>query len=48
MASTDLNATLLSWPPGYEVAEHVDAELDVLVVVLDGQARQPSMPSRTP
>jgi mannose-6-phosphate isomerase-like protein (cupin superfamily) len=36
MSSTDLNATLLAWPPGHEVAEHVNAELDVLVVVLDG------------
>jgi hypothetical protein len=36
MASTDLNATLLAWPPGHEVAEHVNAELDVLVIVLDG------------
>jgi mannose-6-phosphate isomerase-like protein (cupin superfamily) len=36
MASDDLNATLLSWPPGHGVAEHVNAELDVLVVVLAG------------
>jgi uncharacterized cupin superfamily protein len=36
MASTDLNATLLAWPPGHEVAEHVNEELDVLVIVLDG------------
>jgi mannose-6-phosphate isomerase-like protein (cupin superfamily) len=36
MASNDLNATLLAWPPGHEVAEHVNAELDVLVVVLAG------------
>ena len=36
MASTDLNATLLAWPPAHEVAEHVNGELDVLVVVLDG------------
>jgi mannose-6-phosphate isomerase-like protein (cupin superfamily) len=36
MASTDLNATLLVWPAGHEVAEHVNGELDVLVVVLDG------------
>lgn len=35
MASDDLNATLLVWPPGHEVAEHVNAELDVLVVVID-------------
>ena len=36
MASDDLNATLLSWPPGHAIAEHVNAELDVLVVVLEG------------
>lgn len=36
MASSDLNATLLSWPSGHEVAEHVNADLDVLVVVLGG------------
>jgi mannose-6-phosphate isomerase-like protein (cupin superfamily) len=36
MASADLNATLLAWPPAHEVAEHVNRELDVLVIVLDG------------
>jgi quercetin dioxygenase-like cupin family protein len=36
IASADLNATLLVWAPGHEIAEHVNAELDVLVVVLDG------------
>ena len=36
MASTDLNATLLAWPPGHEVAEHVNADLDVLVIALEG------------
>jgi mannose-6-phosphate isomerase-like protein (cupin superfamily) len=36
MASTDLNATLLAWPPAHEVAEHVNRELDVLVIVLGG------------
>jgi mannose-6-phosphate isomerase-like protein (cupin superfamily) len=36
MASADLNATLLAWPPGHEIAEHVNEELDVLVVVLAG------------
>ena len=36
LASSDLNATLLSWSPGHEVAEHVNADLDVLVVVLEG------------
>ena len=38
MASDDLNATLLAWPAGGAVAEHVNAELDVLVVVLAGSA----------
>ena len=36
MASADLNATLLAWPQGHEVAEHVNEELDVLLVVLGG------------
>jgi mannose-6-phosphate isomerase-like protein (cupin superfamily) len=36
MASTDLNATLLAWPAGHAVAEYVNDELDVLVVVLTG------------
>jgi quercetin dioxygenase-like cupin family protein len=36
VASEDLNATLLSWPPGHVVEEHVNAELDVLLLVLDG------------
>ena len=36
MASHDLNATLLSWPPGHELVEHVNAHLDVLVIVLGG------------
>ena len=35
-ASADLNATLLEWPAGHEVGEHTNAELDVLLVVLDG------------
>ena len=39
MASTDLNATLLAWPAGHAVAEHVNDELDVLLVVLDGHGR---------
>ena len=38
IASTDLNATLLSWRPDHVVPEHVNAELDVLVVVLSGNA----------
>ena len=37
MASADLNATLLAWPPGHEVPEHVSGELDVLVVVVAGR-----------
>ena len=37
MASSDINATLLSWPAGHELAEHVNGELDVLLVVLEGQ-----------
>ena len=36
MASDDLNATLLAWPPGGGTPEHVNAERDVLVVVLAG------------
>ena len=36
MASSDLNATLLVWPPGHEVAEHTNTELDVLLIVLEG------------
>ena len=38
MASEELNATLLAWPAGHEVPEHVNAERDVLVVVLVGDA----------
>ena len=34
----DLNATLLAWPAGGGTAEHVNAERDVLVVVLAGSA----------
>lgn len=36
MASGDLNATLLAWPAGHELAEHTNAERDVLLVVLAG------------
>ena len=35
-ATGDLNATLLVWPSRHEVAEHVNAAFDVLLVVLDG------------
>ena len=38
MQSDDLNATLLAWPAGAGVAEHVNDQLDVLMVVLDGTA----------
>jgi quercetin dioxygenase-like cupin family protein len=38
LASEDLNATLLEWPPGHELAEHVNEELDVLIVVVEGGA----------
>jgi quercetin dioxygenase-like cupin family protein len=37
-ASADLNATLLEWPAGEGPPEHVNAERDVLYVVLDGSA----------
>jgi quercetin dioxygenase-like cupin family protein len=36
IASNDLNATLLVWPAGHEVAEHTNTELDVLLIVLEG------------
>jgi mannose-6-phosphate isomerase-like protein (cupin superfamily) len=35
-ATADLNATLLAWSAGHVVAEHVNAERDVLLVVLAG------------
>jgi mannose-6-phosphate isomerase-like protein (cupin superfamily) len=34
--SAELNATILSWPPEAGTPEHVNAERDVAVVVLDG------------
>ncbi len=37
MASTDLNATLLAWPAGHELPEHVNDDLDVLLIVLGGR-----------
>ena len=37
-ASADLNATLLSWPQGERTPEHVNAERDVLLVVVAGGA----------
>jgi len=36
MASADLNANLLSWPPGGQVADHRNHERDVLLVVVGG------------
>ena len=36
MASSDLNATLLAWPPGHELVEDTNSELDVLLIVLEG------------
>jgi quercetin dioxygenase-like cupin family protein len=36
MASSDLNATLLAWPPGHALVEHTNSELDVLLIVLEG------------
>jgi quercetin dioxygenase-like cupin family protein/hemerythrin len=36
--SEDLNATLLAWEPGSGPPEHVNAERDVLVAVLEGSA----------
>jgi quercetin dioxygenase-like cupin family protein len=36
MASAELNATLLAWPPGHEVVEDAASVLDVLLVVLEG------------
>jgi quercetin dioxygenase-like cupin family protein len=34
--SADLNATLLQWPAGEGPSEHVNEQLDVLYVVVDG------------
>jgi quercetin dioxygenase-like cupin family protein len=39
MQSEELNATLLAWPAGHEIAEHINTERDVLMVVLEGSAR---------
>lgn len=35
-ATADLNATLLAWEPGEHVADHVNDERDVLLVVVSG------------
>jgi mannose-6-phosphate isomerase-like protein (cupin superfamily) len=36
MGSSDLNATLLAWPPGHELVTDTNAELDVLLIVVEG------------
>jgi quercetin dioxygenase-like cupin family protein len=36
LASSDLNATVLAWPPGHELAADTNSELDVLLIVLEG------------
>ena len=36
LASSDLNATLLAWPPGHELVADTNTELDVLLIVLEG------------
>ena len=36
LASSDLNATLLAWPPGHELLADTNTELDVLLIVLEG------------
>ncbi len=36
LASSDLNATLLAWPPGHELVADTNSELDVLLIVLEG------------
>jgi hypothetical protein len=38
MASDELNATLLVWPPGHEVVDATPGVLDVLLIVLEGGA----------
>lgn len=38
VASEDLNLTVLAWPAGHVVIEHVNAERDVAYVVVDGAA----------
>ncbi len=37
-ATDDLNATVLVWPAGEGPSEHVNAERDVVLVVLEGSA----------
>ncbi len=38
VASEELNATIMDWPPGHATPEHVNDERDVLLVVLRGSA----------
>ncbi len=38
VASEELNATIMDWPPGHSTPEHVNEERDVLLVVLRGSA----------
>ncbi|RYG26698.1 cupin domain-containing protein [bacterium] len=37
LETDDLNATLLVWPAGEGVAEHVNDEVDVLIVGVEGE-----------
>lgn len=37
-ATDDLNVTLLAWPAGHVVADHVNDQRDVLLVVVAGSA----------
>jgi mannose-6-phosphate isomerase-like protein (cupin superfamily) len=37
-ATEDLNATVIEWPPGAGTPAHVNAERDVVLVVLEGSA----------
>ena len=36
--SEDLNVTLLSWPRGHTIAEHLNSEVDVVIVAVWGEA----------
>jgi len=36
-ATSDLNGTLLSWNQGQEIAAHVNTEVDVIMVVVQGE-----------
>ncbi len=35
--STDLDATLLSWDAGHRIAEHRNAEVDVILIGVEGE-----------